>query len=123
MKVPSFVETEAGRQVLKYLPIWQFECPICGEFLGYEAVHKCVKCGALFTPEKARPPFLYPFTFETDEFSEWTSTDGSTVRECENCFKIKPCRFLSNPYLSEIEGIELEEWLCEECLDSLAGDV
>jgi len=41
------------KEVLDLFPIWEYQCPKCGAYLGYEPVEYCVKCGARFTPEQA----------------------------------------------------------------------
>lgn len=55
-------------QVQRLLPIFEYYCPVCDEFLGFEPTSKCSKCNATFMPEKARvPPEYLKAKSEKDE--------------------------------------------------------
>ena len=76
------------KEVLDLFPIWEYQCPKCGAYLGYEPVEYCVKCGARFTPEQARVPPRFLKNYKAmSEFAHKVLAPKLTEKQRQLLFK------------------------------------
>ena len=76
------------KEVLDLFPIWEYQCPKCGAYLGYEPVEYCVKCGARFKPEQARVPPRFLKSYKAmSEFAHKVLAPKLTEKQRELLFK------------------------------------
>ena len=76
------------KEVLDFFPIWEYQCPKCGAYLGYEPVEYCVKCGARFTPEQARVPPRFLKNYKAmSEFAHKVLAPKLTEKQRQLLFK------------------------------------
>lgn len=44
-------------------------------------------------------------------------------RECCYCQEMRPCEWVADPYIKEIDGAAEVDWWCEECYNTRSGDI
>lgn len=53
----------------------------------------------------------------------WKKTDPKGQHVCEECFKVKECAFIADPYDLDVLNSEIEKWLCEKCYIGLIMEI
>ena len=63
------------------------------------------------------------------EYEEWCDEKDDkrlVTRICGECGKLKPCKFIDDPYETEMahEGDEIvKRWLCHPCYEDVYGEI
>ena len=104
--VSNMQTVKLPRDVLNLFPMWQYRCPKCHAFLGYEPIQDCIKCGAHFELQQAREPPAFLSDYEAmSKYAHEVLAPKLSPKQRERLFQ-----FFTTLFSDGFESGDLSAW-------------